>query len=795
MPKADYRSADPFLYALRMPGRRPIWWMVLSAFALLLATGCIRQETAFDVARAWAHVEQLAGTIGSRPIGTRANVEARAYVVRELERNGFAVTIQQAVAARPERGMTARVFNVIGIAPGQTDDALALVAHYDSVADGPGAGDDAFGAAVVIEAGRVLAARDGRRHSLMIVLTDGEEAGLMGAAAFVQDGALVGRVRGYLNVEAIGSRWPAFLFETTPAATAVLDAWARHAPYPRGASFAVEIYKRLPQDTDFSILQRAGLAGLNHALIGDSYVYHTDRDDPDRLDRTAVARVGHNVVSIMAALDSVALAPLTPPPSPPIYFDVLGRVGIVYGDSARQGLLWIAVIAALTALARVATISLREAGLSRLLLTMLWMALGVAIAGAVMVGATWLLRSLREELHPWYAHPSYLLLTLLTAGGAAGLAVGRLTGHWRWHGCGHPATVWCFVLPIWIVLAVTVEWLAPSAGFMWTLPLLAAGAALTVGPVRDRSRARLTSLVVLGVACLLWMPNGLELYHFMFSILGRERVVTPVWIYPAFLVLCGLVVALPVVAVCAGRHRDQTTRHLILAVLGFVIAFPMACNAPAYTTDRPLRRFVRYVQDEAGGRAFWEVGGNEPALDVRAGSELDWQPAVLRQVQGGRGPARSPTGAPPASVAGPFRYPFVYHAATPPQERAPATVSATVDPQATRGRIAVTVVPHEAGLTATLLLPPGVIPDQPNLAGVVEARGAWRATFIGVPAEGVTFTAILDEDGVAVLSEARVIIEAARLPGLPTGVPPWLSTERTAWNRRSYFVLPLGIDD
>ena len=59
-------------------------------------------------------------------------------------------------------------------------DAVALVSHYDSVPDGPGAGDDALGVATCLESGRVLAGL-GLRHSLFVIVTDGEEVGLMGA--------------------------------------------------------------------------------------------------------------------------------------------------------------------------------------------------------------------------------------------------------------------------------------------------------------------------------------------------------------------------------------------------------------------------------------------------------------------------------------------------------------------------------------------------------------------------------------------------------------------------------------
>jgi hypothetical protein len=48
----------------------------------------------------------------------------------------------------------------------------------------------------------------------MALVTDGEEAGLMGAAGLVTDREVMNRLRAYLNIESIGSSGTAVLFET-----------------------------------------------------------------------------------------------------------------------------------------------------------------------------------------------------------------------------------------------------------------------------------------------------------------------------------------------------------------------------------------------------------------------------------------------------------------------------------------------------------------------------------------------------------------------------------------------------
>ena len=50
----------------------------------------------------------------------------------------------------------------------------------------------------------------------MVLVTDAEEAGLMGAAALVHDREVTDRLQAYLNVEASGSSGVPLLFETGP---------------------------------------------------------------------------------------------------------------------------------------------------------------------------------------------------------------------------------------------------------------------------------------------------------------------------------------------------------------------------------------------------------------------------------------------------------------------------------------------------------------------------------------------------------------------------------------------------
>jgi hypothetical protein len=722
----------------------------------------------------------LAEEIGRRPLGTDANAAARAYLVAELERSGFSVRVQQVQVTHPVTGLSAQVFNIIAEAPGATTDALGLMAHYDSVPEGPGAGDDAFGAAVTVEAARVLVARPDRRHTLLVLLTDGEEAGLLGARALLAAPEVAERLRAYVNLEAIGTGGPAFLFEAGPEHGGPLQAWARHAPYPRGASFALEIYRRLPRDTDFSIFREAGIPGLNFALVGESYGYHTDRDTAGRIADRVLQRTGENVVATLAALDQTDWT--VPPPPDTRYFDLLGLVGVSYGDPAGRIVALLAMLVAIAAWWRIAMQAMMVVGIRRMLIALLWIVVGSAAVVGSMIAAVWLLRALREVYHPWYAHPGRLLALLLGASSVAACGVSRLASSVGAPASPHPAAIWCFTLPVWMALAGLTEWLAPAAAFLWTVPLLAAGLALLALARWDASSYRIASGAILLVVSTLWLRDAWLLLEFLVTVLGRQPIVTPVWLLPAFVAVVALMVVPPLAGLRDYEHpwlsRPTATATAVLLCAGALVA---AYVAPAYTADRPLRATARYLQHAGTGEAVWELGSNEPVFAMAIdGGTLEWLPAD-RAAAGRDHPAALLT------------QPFVFHAVDPHHHAVPALISASLEHREGDRRFRLTVVPEHDGATVTIVFPPDVIPRDATLPGIVGADGRWRAGQLAVSATGMAFEATLTDASTDLLHQSLVIIETPRLPDAPANEqPPWLRTEHIAWRTTASYVQPLA---
>ena len=398
--------------------------VALASLGLGFLAACNRPSPRFSLDNARAHVDMLAGTIGSRPVGTPESARARQYIVDQLRVYGFEVRVQEIDARRAELGRTAHVANIIGVRAGTERAAIGLLSHSDSAPEAPGAADDGFGVAVTLEAARVLAARPDRRHSLMVLVTDGEEAGLMGAAGLTADREVMDRLQAYVNVEAVGSSGTAMLFETGPGNGWIVKPWARTAPHPRGASFAIEIYRRLPNDTDFSILKRHDIPGLNFAPVGDSYAYHTARDTVDRLSTQTLQRSGENVVATVERLDALDLGQRST--SDATFFDIGETVALTWGPLTAWVVALTALVVGILAWFKVLMFSIRLVGIWRWLGEILWTLVGVALVAGAMVGGTWALRETRTVYHPWYAYPGRMFFFLVAIGVLAGWLAARL---------------------------------------------------------------------------------------------------------------------------------------------------------------------------------------------------------------------------------------------------------------------------------------------------------------------------------------------------------------------------------
>jgi acetylornithine deacetylase/succinyl-diaminopimelate desuccinylase-like protein len=256
------------MHALRSASLTAVVLLLVCAALVLFASRpaaplpATAPPTAFSAERAMRHVHMIAQR--PHPNGSADLARVREYLVTQLTTIGLEPQIQQATGIGTRYPVAAQVQNVLARLPGRNPGrpAILLVAHYDGVGAGPAAGDNAAGVAALLETLRALRAGPPLAHDVIVLFTDGEEAGLAGAAAFVREHPWSRDVAFILNFEGRGTRGLSLMFET---GTGNLDAVRvlRQVPEVSANSLSVTVYRALPNDTDLSELAVLGQPALN----------------------------------------------------------------------------------------------------------------------------------------------------------------------------------------------------------------------------------------------------------------------------------------------------------------------------------------------------------------------------------------------------------------------------------------------------------------------------------------------------------------------------------------------------
>ena len=667
-----------------------------------------------------------------------------------MKRLGFTVRIQAAEARRPEAGLSGSVNNIIAVRAGASPEAFGIVAHYDSVAGSPGAGDDGLGLAVGLEAARVLAARGERQWTLMVLFTDAEEDGLLGAAALVEDGEIRNRLKAYVNIDSTGADSPVVLFETGPGNGWLTATWARAALRPRGSSSLGEIYQRMPNDTDFSVFRRAGIPGLNLAAVGNTYAYHSPLDDTYRVSDRAIRDMGDTVVSVADALEGEDITRRTG--TTLTYFDIAGVTAVTWTAMTDLALVVVAIAFALIAIARSVRDLWGRGSVRGLVWTLFWAICGTAVVFGGMVAVVAVLRGTREVYHPWYAHPGRLFLLLALAATTSGWLLFRLVAlpRLRWRPPRSASAVWLPTLVVWMCLALALARAAGPAAFLCVLPLLLASAPLATGGFR-RTPVITASVLAATSTVVLLLRETLLFAAFLPPLLSGAGIVTPVWVFPALVGGLAVMLAPPLLALCVAECRRRprfVTRALIVATAA---AFAWSFSAPAYTALRPLRVSVGQLTTAEDGGAHVVMSSSEPILEFGGAA-----PVLIPGMPDSRDLRRLVRGA------------FVATgrvAPTPP----PATVHVTETAVGYDLALRVKVLPTQAGLSAAITLPEGVTPVRSTIPGVV-SHGRWRALYVAVPVPGgFECELVVASEDASLAREGLVLVRAPGASGT-TGV-------------------------
>ena len=293
----------------RGPGLlRILYAGVLLAAIFFLLYGAVRPlapkpsdapPSQFSAIRAQDILHQILGDDRPHPLGSAANEAVRARIIDELVRLAYKPQLQVGFACS-EYGDCATVNNVVARLDGsEPGSAILLAAHYDSVPAAPGDSDDGAGVAAVIEIARALRSFPQPRHSIIFLIDDGEEAGLLGARAFVHSHPWAKEVRAAVNLDARGTAGSALMFETGSNSEWAVRLFAESAVRPATSSIFQFVYHFIPNRTDFSIFNQAGYEGLNFAFIGDGALIITlPLDNSANLNPATLQHLGEMAMAV-----------------------------------------------------------------------------------------------------------------------------------------------------------------------------------------------------------------------------------------------------------------------------------------------------------------------------------------------------------------------------------------------------------------------------------------------------------------------------------------------------------------
>jgi len=540
--------------------------------------------TEFSAERADQLLGRLLGDGAPHPIGSPANDVVRARLLEELAALGLAGEVERSWVCGGGR-VCGEVANVLARLPAAgSGPAVLLVAHYDSVAAGPGAADDGSGVAVLLETARALLAGPPLARPVWLLFPDGEEVGLLGAEAFAARPHLA-EVGVVLNFEARGQSGLARMFETGERNLDLVRLLAAHGRRPAATSLSYEIYRRLPNDTDFSVFKRAGLPGLNFAFIGTPLVYHTPLDDRAGLSAGTVQHQGEQALALARALAADPAAPAASGRA--VFFDLAGLVLVRWPE------IWsvpLALVALLLLFGR--AVSRRGSP---------WQGLGAGAVGplaalAAAVAAGWLLHRALAALGAFPARWTATLDLATWSFVALGLAAAALLGRAlrRREGWG----LWTGTWTLWALAGLALALALPGASYLAIGPALVAALAGLAG--RGEEPRRLAWLLPLATAGVLWLPLAFSLPVAMGHALLPAVAGVAAWVGGAALVPLG-----------AGRGRGRVG---LLALAAVALAFAVLLR-PAFTAERPQGLSLRYV--ETAEAAQWTASA-PPTPELRA---------------------------------------------------------------------------------------------------------------------------------------------------------------------------------
>lgn len=468
-------------------------------------------ENQFSAERALVHVREIARV--PHALGSPADAVVRNYLAAQLTQLGLQPQIFSSLGVTSARlPVAGKTNDVVGRLPGTASgQAIVLMAHYDSVYRAPGAGDDASGVASILEILRALKNGPPLQRDIIVLFSDGEEAGLLGAAAFAYSHPWMKDAGLIMNFEARGNRGPSLLFETGPNNRPLIEAVASVAPDPIGSSLFYALYKLLPNDTDFTVFRPARIPGLNFAFGEGVEAYHSPLDTSEHLSLASLQHHGSYGLALTRYFGQLDLAALRNSRGDDIFFDWFGSRLVAY--SQRWVLPGQILITLLLGMACVLAFRRPEFNKRGFFLALLGCLAILIVLVAAMAAAWWLISFALDGRRVIGDCPANLLLLsgLMFLGAYLGI---MLIGFFRKHLGARELSL--AALSLWCVLSWLLALLLTSGSYLLFWPLLLGLLANIATKAGNKTTTQwLRNIPAVAAAILLFAPVIFLLYVFL----------------------------------------------------------------------------------------------------------------------------------------------------------------------------------------------------------------------------------------------------------------------------------------
>jgi len=568
------------------------------------AVGASAPAYEFSSERAMKHL-QIIGQ-NPHPMGAIEHSKVRDYILQQLQTAGLTPEVLETTGLNLEDNPHIRagtVQNIVAKLPGTANTrAVMLLCHYDSVSTGPGAADDGAAVASMLETLRALKSVAPLKNDVIFLFTDGEEAGHLGAQAFVAESLQVKDLGLVLNFEARGNSGPVILFETGERNGWLIKEFAKAAPYPVATSLAYEIYRFLPNDTDFTPFKSAQLTGLNFAYINGLTHYHTQLDNINEIDERSLQHEGSTALALARHFGDLNLNDVQATNA--VYFDVVGLTLIHY--SSR----WVVPLSSIIVLACVVLIII---GLKKNRLTLSGIAWGFLafLVGLIIAPVSgtlfWsLILNMREvpgfrPLGEVYNNNIYLLG--FVAWTIAVVSALYIFMRKRKEISSTDLTVGALIW--WLILLVLASVFLPGASYLLTWPLLFMLPALAYGlALKDRAENSVALQLLFAIASITAIILMVPLIYQIFIALTLNLI--GVIIAMVVLLLSMLV---PHLRIIAPGNRFRLPIAAALAGLALIV---IAGFSSSYDNKHPRFNTILYKLNADTGNAAWASSDRRP---------------------------------------------------------------------------------------------------------------------------------------------------------------------------------------